>query len=112
MPEPKTDILVKSVESLLTQKQAVAEKEKGLVDGLNRVLSKMGYQVVAKRLLPANGRRRRRGRRGPGRPPGSGARRRGRPPKTMGERSTAGRRGRPPKAAGARKRRGRPPKTA
>ena len=98
MAEPKTDALVKSLESLVAEKQAVTSKEKELVDGLNAVLSKMGYRVVPTISVPkrrgrppgsATGKRR-------GRPPGSGKKRRGpgRPPK---EKSTPRRRGRSPK---------------
>jgi hypothetical protein len=96
--EPKTDALVKALESLVAEKQAVTSKEKELVEGLNAVLSKMGYRVVPTTAVPkrrgrppgsATGKRR-------GRPPGSGKKRRGpgRPPK---EKSTPKRRGRPPK---------------
>ena len=42
MADLKTDALVKSLESLVAEKQAVTSKEKELVDGLNAVLSKMG----------------------------------------------------------------------
>jgi hypothetical protein len=94
--ESKTDALIKSLEGLVAEKQAVTSKEKELVDGLNAVLSKMGYRVLATTAVP----KRR------GRPPGSGARRPGRP-----KGSGKGRRrgpGRPPKHAS--KRRGRPPK--
>jgi hypothetical protein len=96
--EPKTDALVKSLETLVAEKIAVTAKEKELVDGLNAVLSKMGYRVVAATAVP----KRR------GRPPGSKARRPGRP-----KGSGKGRRrgpGRPPKEKSAPKRRGRPPK--
>lgn len=94
----KTDALVKSLESLVAEKQAVTSKEKELIDGLNAVLSKMGYRVVATSAVP-----KRRGRppgsptgKRRGRPPGSGKKRGPRrPPK---EKSTAKRRGRPPKA--------------
>ena len=98
MAEPKTAALVKSLEGLVAEKQAVTSKEKELVDGLNAVLSKMGYRVV-----PTTAVLKRRGR-----PPGSGAGRPGRP-----KGSGKGRRrgpGRPPKAKSAPKRRGRPPK--
>lgn len=47
MAEPKADALVKSLESLVAEKQAVTGKEKELIDGLNAVLSQMGYRVVA-----------------------------------------------------------------
>jgi hypothetical protein len=110
--EPKTAALVKSLEELVAEKLAVTSKERELVDGLNAVLAKMGYRVVAANEAP-----RRRGRppgsgaRRPGRPkgPGKGRRRRGpgRPPKSTG---ASKRRGRPPKSTGASKRRGRPPK--
>jgi hypothetical protein len=96
--ELKTDALVKHLESLVAEKQAVTSKEKELIDGLNAVLSKMGYRVVAATAVP----KRR------GRPPGSGARRPGRP-----KGSGKGRRrgpGRPSKEGSAPKRRGRPPK--
>jgi len=95
--EPKTAALVKSLEGLVGEKQAVTSKEKELVDGLNAVLSKMGYRVVAATAVP----KRR------GRPPGSGARRPGRP---KGSGNGRRRSGRPPKAKSAHKRRGRPPK--
>ena len=98
MAEPKTDALVKALESLVAEKQAVTSKEKELVDGLNAVLSKMGYRVVAATAVP----KRR------GRPPGSKARRPGRP-KGSGKDRRRGP-GRPPKEKSAPKRRGRPPK--
>jgi hypothetical protein len=85
--EIKTDALIKSLESLVAEKQAVTSKEKELVDGLNAVLSKMGYRVVAATTVP----KRR------GRPPGSGARRPGRPKGSgKGRRRRRGP-GRPPK---------------
>jgi hypothetical protein len=101
LPEPKTDALVKSLESLVAEKQAVTSKEKELIDGLNAVLSKMGYRVVATAAVP----KRR------GRPPGSGARGPGRP-KGSGNGRRRRRPGRPPKSASVAKRRrpGRPPK--
>jgi hypothetical protein len=97
--ESKTDALIKSLESLVAEKQAVTSKEKELIDGLNAVLSKMGYRVVASAAVP----KRR------GRPPGSGGARR--PVRAKG--SGKGRRrgpGRPPKEKSGPKRRGRPPK--
>jgi hypothetical protein len=97
--EPKTDALVKSLESLVAEKQAVTSKEKELVDGLNAVLSKMGYRVVAATALP----KRR------GRPPGSKARRPGRP-KGSGNGRRRRKPGPRPIAKNAPKRRGRPPK--
>lgn len=94
--------LVKSVEALLSEKQAVVQREKELVESLNRVLNQMGYAVVARRDGQPAGiprrRRRRRGRRGPGRPKGSKNRPKvGRPAKA----AKTGRRGpgRPPKNA-------------
>jgi hypothetical protein len=96
--ESKTDALIKSLEGLVAEKQAVTTKEKELIDGLNAVLSKMGYRVVAATVAP----KRR------GRPPGSvTGKRRGRPPGSGKKRRGPGR---PPKAKGAPKRRGRPPK--
>jgi hypothetical protein len=96
--EPKTDALVKSLETLVAEKMAVTAKEKELIDGLNAVLSKIGYRVVAATAVP----KRR------GRPPGSATgTRRGRPPGSGKKRRGPGR---PPKAKGASKRRGRPPR--
>jgi len=66
--EAKDDGLVKSVESLLADKQALAVREKKMIDDLNAALGKMGYKVVATT-----------GARKPGRPPGSG---KGSAPKT------------------------------
>jgi hypothetical protein len=99
--EPKTDALVKSVEHLLAEREAVATKEKELIDGLNAVLAKMGYQVVATNAVPQRQRRPAGRRRGPGRPAGSGNARR---------RRRRRRPGRPPTPEGASRRRGRPPK--
>jgi hypothetical protein len=97
--ELKTNALVKSLETLVAEKQAVTSKEKELVDGLNAVLSKMGYRVVAATAVP----KRR------GRPPGSKARRGpGRPKGTCNGRRRKRGPGRPPKAKSAPKRRGRP----
>ena len=90
MPEPKGGALVKSVESLLAEKRAVAEKEKELIEGLNRVLTQMGYEVVPMKASAPNGRKGRRRGRKPGRPRGKRA---GRPAKAGGPK----RRGRPPK---------------
>jgi hypothetical protein len=84
VPEMKPEMWLKSVDDLLAERQAVANKERELVQSLNGALRKMGYEVV-----PVDGGVADRPRRG--RPPG----RRGRP------------RGRPPMAS---KRRGRPPK--
>ena len=95
MAESKTDALVKSVETLVAEKLAVTAKEKGLIDALNAVLSKMGYRVVATSAVP-----KRRGRppgKRRGRPPGSGKRRRG-PGRPAKGKSAPKRRGRPPKA--------------
>ena len=47
MPALKGDALVKAVESLVAEKEAVAGKEKTLVAVLNSALGRMGYQVVA-----------------------------------------------------------------
>lgn len=66
MAESKDDGLVKSVESLLADKEAIAAREKKLIDDLNAALGKMGYKVVSTKS-PAAGAARK-----PGRPPGSG----------------------------------------
>lgn len=72
MAEPKDDPLVRSVENLRAEKEAVAAKEKKLIEELNAVLKKMGYHVV--RIPPRH--HDRGGGEGagkkPGRPPGSG----------------------------------------
>jgi hypothetical protein len=70
--EPKTDARVKSVGHLLAEREAVATKEKELIDGLNAILAKMGYQVVATNAVPKRRGRPPGRRRGPGRPAGSG----------------------------------------
>lgn len=101
MPDPRANALMKAVEALLAEKRAVAEKEREFVDGLNRVLTEMGYQVAQRSAGGASGRprRRRRGRR-PGRPSRDAS-----PTATT---ETPKRRGRPRKA---RKRKGRPRKS-
>ena len=76
MAEQKEDGLVKSVEGLLAEKQALAAREKKLIEDLNAVLGKMGYHVVANKSSHAAGTGT--GKR-PGRPPGSG---KGSAPKT------------------------------
>lgn len=66
MADPEDNALVKCVEGFLAEKEAMAAKEKKLVEDLNVVLGKMGYQVVpAKGAVTASGKKR-------GRPPGSG----------------------------------------
>ncbi|MFQ5897772.1 MAG: hypothetical protein ACE5JN_05940 [Candidatus Methylomirabilia bacterium] len=85
MAKLRADAFVRSVRSLLAERQAVALKEKDLVSSLNAVLNKIGYQVVGldararagKAGRPAKRARRSRGRR-PGRPPTVRARRRAR----------------------------------
>jgi hypothetical protein len=69
MAEQKEDGLVKSVEGLLAEKQALAAREKKLIEDLNAVLGKMGYRVVANKSSHAAGAGT--GKK-PGRPPGSG----------------------------------------
>ena len=64
MAQPGEGELVKSVESLLADKQAMAVREKKLIEDLNVALGRMGYRVV-----PTNGAH---SGRKPGRPPGSG----------------------------------------
>ena len=86
VPDMKPETLVKSVDDLLAERQAVVEKERELVQSLNGALRKMGYEVV-----PVDGGVADRPRRG--RPPGHRGRPRGRP--VMAGRSK--RRGRPPK---------------
>ena len=69
MAEPRDDGIVRSVEALLAEKEAVAAKEKKLIEDLNAVLGKMGYRVVSTKaaVQPGAGTGRK-----PGRPPGSG----------------------------------------
>jgi hypothetical protein len=57
------------VESLLAEKQAIAAREKKLIEELNAVLGKMGYRVVSTKSGVHTGART--GNK-PGRPPGSG----------------------------------------
>jgi hypothetical protein len=47
MPARETDALVKSVQSLATEKEAVAAKERQLIVRLGAALVKIGYRVVA-----------------------------------------------------------------
>jgi hypothetical protein len=61
------DGLVKSVEGLLAEKQALAVKEKKMIADLNTALGKMGYKVVSTKAQTGSGAGRK-----PGRPPGSG----------------------------------------
>lgn len=70
MAEPEENGLVKSVESLLADRQAITDREKKLIADLNAALGKMGYRVVK-----AGGETPKK----PGRPPGSG---KGQAPKT------------------------------
>lgn len=64
MADSDENSLVKSVESLLADKQAMADREKKLIADLNIALGKMGYRVVKVGGTEAA--------RKPGRPPGSG----------------------------------------
>ena len=73
MAESKEDSLVKSVESLLADKQAIVAREKKLIEDLNAALGKMGYRVVSTKAGSADAPKK------PGRPPGSG---KGQAPKT------------------------------
>lgn len=77
MAEVKTDALISMVETLLSEKQALAKKESELVEVLNSMLNRMGYQVVARKVSPPAGRTARRGRR------------RGRPRRAAGAAATA-----------------------
>jgi len=68
MAEPEEGDLVKCVERLLVDKQAITAREKKLIEDLNTALEKMGYRVVpikAAGTTGGTGKKR-------GRPPGSG----------------------------------------
>ena len=69
MAEFNDDSPVTSVENLFAEKQALAAKEKKMIDDLNTALSKMGYRIVPAKAAAngANGTGKRLGR-----PPGSG----------------------------------------
>lgn len=69
MAEPEEAGLVKCVESLLTDKQAMAAREKKLIEDLNAALAQMGYRVVATKT--ANGAGGTESGKKRGRPPGS-----------------------------------------
>ena len=56
----KSDAILSSVTSFLSEKQSVASKEMKLVRQLNGVLRKMGYQVVPQGKGPARRKKRRR----------------------------------------------------
>lgn len=70
MAEPEENGMVKCVENLLADKQAMAAREKKLIDDLNTALGKMGYRVVSTKGGAAAGNPE--AARKPGRPPGSG----------------------------------------
>ncbi len=75
MAGPEDNGLVKMVEGFLAEKEAIAAKEKKLVEDLNAVLGKLGYRVVPAKVTAGTtetGKKR-------GRPPGSG---KATPPKT------------------------------
>ncbi len=83
--------LFESVQAVLAEKRALLVRQKGLIETLNRVLSKIGYSAVPTDSIvrPVRRRGRRRGRK-PGRPrkrrttftaSRRGLKRRGRPPK-------------------------------
>jgi hypothetical protein len=67
MADPEGDV-VKWVEGFLAEKEAMAAKEKKMIEDLSAVLGKLGYRVVAANDATggAEGGRKR------GRPPGSG----------------------------------------
>ncbi len=67
MAETEETGLVKSVESLLADKQAMAAREKKLIDDLNTALGKLGYRVVKTGANSGSETPKK-----PGRPPGSG----------------------------------------
>ncbi len=66
MAETEETGLVKSVESLLSDKQAMAAREKKLIDDLNAALGTLGSRVVSTKGGGAETPKK------PGRPPGSG----------------------------------------
>jgi hypothetical protein len=49
MPPPKSNPLVRSLESLAVDKVSFANREKQLIMTLNAALAKIGYHVVARR---------------------------------------------------------------
>jgi hypothetical protein len=122
MAGPKTDAVVKSVQNLVAERQAVAAREKQLVLRLGAALVKIGYRVVPMDSGAPERPTIRRGRRRARRPVSAAARkavsrrmkaywakRRGRPAK-----SKAGRRERRAAEAGPetpKRRRGRPRKS-
>lgn len=55
-----TETLVKTMESILEEREASRTKEKEAVESLNAVLQRMGYQIVP--LHQDSGRRKKRGR--------------------------------------------------
>ena len=65
MAETEETGLVKCVQSLLADKQAMAAREKKLIEDLNAALGKMGYRVVPTKGNAETPKK-------PGRPPGSG----------------------------------------
>lgn len=80
-----------SVLTVIREKAALASKERTLIQNLNRILRKMGYEIVKSAgTSRIDKKRRRMGRRtrqkglkrGPGRPRLKSTARRGRPPKT------------------------------
>ena len=66
MAEAEENGMIKCVESLLADKQAMAAREKKLIDDLNAALGKMGYRVVSTKGGSTETPKK------PGRPPGSG----------------------------------------
>jgi|RhiMetdeSRZDD1v2_1073273.scaffolds.fasta_scaffold165802_3 hypothetical protein len=91
MPRRSAQGFIKSFKELLEKRQALAEREKGVIASLNSLLSRMGYRVVAAGSNHAPTGLKRRGR-GPGRPRKLSVQRPGMPAQVR-------RRGRPPKAA-------------
>lgn len=55
-----TEMLVKTMESILEEREASRTKEREAVESLNAVLQRMGYQIVP--LHQDSGRRKKRGR--------------------------------------------------
>lgn len=67
MSDPRAGALLSSVARLLSEKKALAAREQEFVEGLNRVLNQMGYEVVTVASPRRNRGEKRRGRRRGGR---------------------------------------------
>ena len=70
MARQKRETMMKSVGALLAERMGLQKKERKLVQSVNTMLRKIGYEVVARDASPPLRRgRKRRVKRGPGRPP-------------------------------------------